>query len=129
MKIGTDVSIRECRDSGYMVIEFKKSELIKKGILQKDVCVKCSQSFPESWTNGRPNIASILENEPIWAVNPDEISHSWNSIMWYFEKYEKQILSMCGCASREDYCVNFNNPNEYDLLNLISDVAAYCGLE
>lgn len=124
MKIGTDASIRECRDSGYIVIEFKKRELIKKGILQKDVYVDCTQSFPERWQNGRPMVGYTYDQ--LYSIND---AHSWNTIMWLFEKHEKKILSMCGCESRADYCVNFENPNEYDLLNLISDVAAYCGLE
>lgn len=127
MKIGTDVSIAECRDSGYMVIEFKKRELIKKGVLQKDVYVECSQSFPVEgrWQNGRPHIG--YERHELYSII--DISHSWETIMEFFEKHEESILSMCGAKCREDYCINFDNPTEYDLLNLISDVNSYMGLE
>jgi hypothetical protein len=131
MKIGTDVSIAECRDSGYMVIEFKKRELIKKGVLQKDVYVECSQSFvaDNRWQNGRPSCqyGYPFSRHELYSVI--DVCHSWESIMEFFEKYEKEIMSMCGATSREDYCINFDNPTEYDLLHLISDVNCYMGLE
>jgi hypothetical protein len=127
MKIGTDMSIATCRDEGYMVIEFKKRELIKKGILQKDVFVECTQSLAVDgrWQNGRPQIG--YTRYELYSVL--EIEHSWESIMEYFERHEKEIMSMCGANTREDYCVNFDNPTEYDLLHLISDVNSYMGLE
>jgi len=127
MKIGTDVSIAECRDSGYMVIEFKKRELIKKGVLQKDVYVECSQSLPvdDRWQNGRPMIG--YTRHELYSVI--DIAHSWESIMEFFEKYETEIMSMCGATNRKEYGVNFDHPTEYDLLNLISDVNCYMGLE
>jgi len=133
MKIGTDVSLATCRDEGYMVIEFKKRELIKKGVLQKDVYVECTQSLPYAgfsnfpiWQNGRPCIPGALRSE-IYSVY--DISHSWETILEVFEDWEEGILSMCGCKSREDYFVDFDNPTEYDLLSLISDVCSYGGLE
>ena len=130
MKIGTDISIAECRDSGYMVIEFKKRELIKKGVLQKDVEVECSQSLPhdghcDRWQYGTPMIG--YRYHELWSVI--DVSHSWNSIMEMFEEREKDIMSCCGASNREEYGINFDNPTEYDLLNLISDVNMYCGLE
>jgi hypothetical protein len=130
MKIGTDVSLSECRDSGYMVIEFKKRELIKKGVLQKDVYVECSQSWPHDdcgprWQNGKPMIG--YTSEELWIVK--DIWHSWETIMSMFESHEKSIMDMSGCKTREEYFVDFDNPTEYDLLSLISDVNSYCGLE
>ena len=32
-------------------------------------------------------------------------------------------------ALGDEYQINFENPNEYDLLHLLSDIGAYCGLE
>ena len=127
MKIGTDWSIATCRDEGYMVIEFKKRELIKKGVLQKDVFVECTQSLAvdDRWKNGRPQIG-YTRNE-LYSVL--DIEHSWESIMEFFEMHENDIMSMCGANNREEYCINFDYPNEYDLLHLISDVNSYMGLE
>jgi len=127
MKIGTDLSIATCRDEGYMVIEFKKRELIKNGILQKDVFVECTQSLAvdDRWQNGKPQIGYTCDE--LYSVL--DISHSWESIMEFFERHEKDIMSMCGANNREEYCINFDHPNEYDLLHLISDVNSYMGLE
>jgi hypothetical protein len=127
MKIGTDISLAECRDSGYMVIEFKKRELIKKGVLQKDVYVECSQSwaFDDRWQNGRPMIG--YSRHELYATY--DVWHSWETILEMFEMNEQSIMEMCGATCRDDYYVNFDHPNEYDLLTLISDVNSYGGLE
>jgi hypothetical protein len=128
MKIGTDVSLAECRDSGYLVIEFKKRELIKKGVLQKDVCVHCTISNPEAWENGRPLIGFTTYDAkyPLYLV---DTWYDWDAAIETFEQYEKEILSMCGFKNRDEYQIDFENPDEYDLLHLLSDISAYCGLE
>jgi len=87
MKIGTDVSIAECRYSGYTVIEFKKRDLIKKGVLDKDCSVHVTISFPERWDeSGRPHVG--YESHELYA---HDTCICWNSVYELYEQHKKSI--------------------------------------
>jgi hypothetical protein len=117
MKIGTDVSIQECRRSGYMVIDFPKG-LIKDGVLDKDREVELSISFPEAWhDSGTPMIGTDLS---LWSLREN---YSWNDLI-EFINYSDRREMVASCCDWEHCQPEMDNPNEYDLLHLASDISA-----
>jgi len=79
MKLGTDVSIAECRRSGYLVMEYKQRDLFPRGVMNKDCGVTFSQSNPEAWNDaGKPDISS---DAPLWALSPYDTEWSWNDLI------------------------------------------------
>ena len=125
MKIGTEVSIAECRRSGYMVMEFKKRDLIKKGVLDKDCEVTLSVSFPESWNDaGKPMIG--FDWWSLWSLEP--IRYTFNDLMEILDnpEYLEQVESCCDWKNCKP---NLETPTEYDLLHLASDIHNVRGIE
>ena len=119
MKIGIDISIVECRRNGYPVIEFKKRELIKNGILQKDCYVNVTISNPEEWyDNGKVKFNGEFNHFMT------DCNVTWNDVL---EQYNDDKKSIDSFAETEKN-IDFQNPNEYDLLHLISDVSNYKGI-
>ena len=131
MKIGTDISIAECRRSGYMVMDFKKKELVKKGILDKNANVTLSASNPIAWNDaGKPMINSDhygnqLIHSPLWSLEPT--NYSFNDLLDLIKTTER-FESVASCCDWKNCQPNFDNPNEYDLLHLASDIHCYQGL-
>ena len=131
MKIGMDISIAECRRSGYLVMDFKKRELIKKGKLDKDAVVIFSASDPMAWNDaGKPMINSDrygnrLEHIPLWSVDNSE--YSWNDLIGFINTPEK-MESVASCCDWKNCKPNFDNPNELDLLCLASDIHCCMGI-
>jgi hypothetical protein len=122
MRIGTDMSIAECRCSGYMVMDFKKRELLKKGVLNKDCPVTLSISNPEGWNDtGRPMIGS---GYPLWSLTPTE--YSWNDLMDLLDEKSREGIE--SCCDWKNCQPNLDTPNEYDLLHLASDISSYMSL-
>jgi len=124
MKIGTD-SISECRDSGYMVIDFKVKSLYpngRKNGIDKDCEVRATVSFEGSWIKGH--------FQP-WLNLPQYMTDtfvSWNDLIGIFQDMgmtQPGFLSSCDRKSPE----TIENPTEYDLLNLASDICSYQGLD
>ena len=124
MKIGTDISLTVCRIEGYMVMEFKKRELIKKGKLDKDCEVTLSVSNPMAWTDsGKPLIDSGYD---LWVLPPT--TFSWNDLVALIDNPVSLYSVASGCDWKN--CTpNFDDPTEYDLLNLASDIQWAIGLE
>ena len=122
MRIGTDMSLATCRAEGYLMMEFKKRELITKGKLNRDVWVTflATGGYVTHDENGYP----LEIGTKMWL----EVGHTFNSLMELYEQYKESIDSMCG-YSTEDRQRELADPNEYDMLNLASDINAYCGLE
>jgi hypothetical protein len=126
MRIGMDISIAECRRSGYMVMDFKKRELFKNGKLDKDCPVIFSVSNPYAWNDaGKPMINSDrygnqLQHNQLWLI--DNMEYSWNDLMEMLE-YGDRMESVASCCDWEHCKPNFDNPNEYDLLHLASDIS------
>ena len=116
MKIGTDISIAECRVSGYMVMDFKKSDLIKNGRLDKDCSCELTVSNPEEWTDsGRANPA---KKGQLYVLNED---YSFNDLLKIIkdEGMKKSIASICDWENCQP---ELENPTERDMLNLASDI-------
>ena len=123
MRIGTDISIACCRREGYMVMDFKKRELIKKGVFDKDCQVTLSVSNPEAWNDaGKPMIG---ENRYLWSLEP--IDYSWNDLMYFLDNPARRA-GIANCCDWKNCSPNFDNPNVFDLLHLASDIYFYCGL-
>lgn len=118
--IGQDVNLATCRAEGYLMMDFNRNKLFKKGVLQKEQCVrfKATAGYLTHDENGKPlDIGTKLYVDSVL---------SWNDLMEIFERYKDEITSFADYANCNP---NFENPNEYDLLNLASDINSYCGLE
>lgn len=118
MKIGTDVDMSTNIAEGYMIMEFKKRELITKGKLNREVYVRFYKHCPDyvlfemygtDKLVGQPTIMedTTLSAEDVWET--------------YLEDKDS-IDSFCGVQGR------IFPQDEYDLLNLASDVSSYKGL-
>lgn len=131
MRIGTDVSIAECRNSGYTVIEFKVKELFpngRKAGIDKDALVNVTISNPEEWQNGRPYIYDRFEGRisPLYVY--DDVM-SWDAVYEMYLNNKESIDSLCGIDPVNGWTFEVDNPTEYDLLSLIDSVNSYCGLD
>jgi len=124
MKIGTDLSISECRTSGYSVIDFNKRDLVKAGKLDKDHYVRLSVSFPERWNDaGRPDIKAAREGLALYSTDVDIC---WNDIHEQYIRHKEGIDSFADLANCP---IEMDNPTAYNLLNLADIVNSYCGIE
>ena len=120
MRIGTDVNLWTCRSEGYPQIEFAKTKLLKKGKLDKDHYVRVVTTNPECYDdNGRYKIGSGE------AYHLDTLI-SFNDAKEIFDNQGDGIKKFCDF---ENCPIEFDNPNEYDLLSLISVLIPYCGLD
>ena len=122
MKIGSDVSIAECRRSGYVVMEFKVKELFPvKGVLDKERAIEVSVSNPKYWTDsGTPQVGcSYHELYVARGVISFEAAEE------IFKDYGASIKSFCDF----DSCpIEFENPDQYDFLRLLETIEGYSGL-
>ena len=119
MKIGTDISLSECKREGYTMIEFKVRELYpngRKNGINKDHYVSVTEHYPDY----------IIEEDAFYKglLMTDTIM-SWDDALESYLSHEDGMNSSC----ETDKFINFENPTEYDLLNLISDLSSYCGLD
>jgi hypothetical protein len=128
MKIGTDISLRECMASGYLMMEFKKRELFPKhlkGKMDKDAYVNFEQTM--GWIthteNGYPKVPGTPKRR-LYSLY--DCCYTFNDLLQIYIEYKDSIDSMCGMTEDDR---NLDNPTEYDMLNLASDINAYCGLE
>lgn len=131
MRIGTDLSIAECRSEGYTVIDFKVRELYPNGRkqpLDKECNVLVTISFPPNWTDGRPNsLYGADEYPPVLYIYNDYLS--WNDAYEMYIADKASIDSLCGIDPVNGWTFEVDNPSEYDLLSLIDSVNSYKGLE
>ena len=114
--IGTDIDLDTCFEEGYTVIEFDRAELFPDGkTLDKECYVKAIFPIPK-YILEEMNIA---ENNHVHK----NINVTWNEVYEIYIDRKKGIDSFCGDS------LSTNNPNKYDLVNLISIVDSYCGIE
>lgn len=117
MRIGTDVSLETCRKEGYLMMEFKKRELIVKGELQKDVNVEFIQHYPD-----------YVLKEMYGSEKPVGVTTIMTSIyldandVWSAYQEDKESIDKCAGFSHEF------PTNEYELLSLASDIDGYKGI-
>lgn len=114
MKIGTDVSLDVCKADGYLIMDFKKRQLIKKGTLDADCYVRFIQHVPEYLRE------EMHENDHSLIM---DVSLTTNDIWTRYKWNEPAIVARSGVGER-----TFPT-NEYELLSLADDVHGYCGLE
>ena len=141
MKIGTDISLAVCRCEGYMVMEYKAKELMKKGVLDKDVQVNFTVSNPEVWTdNGRPCVNSGWQQFKRNHKDSDRYAGFWIDLYALDESYSfNELLEFLNYGDRkqkvsayadwESNPPNLDNPTPFDMLNLASDLNSYFGLQ
>ena len=122
MKIGTDGSLAECRREGYTVIEYKKRELFTKGKLNREHAVRVTASNPRAWTD---------KGVPYPGERTKDLYHldtyiCWNAVIELYRTHKAAIDKLVG---REAFSTATEEPTEYDLLTLIDEVNAYCGID
>jgi len=115
MRIGTDVSIKECRDSGYTVMDFKVKGLYPDG-RKNGIDI----NYPARFTVSMPLYArrGYIGEKIIYI----DVLLSWADLWEVYTENKKSIDSMIG-GKHEN-----NNIGEYELLNLASDIDSYMGL-
>ena len=114
--IGTDIDLDICIEEGYTMIEFDRSKLFPDGkTLDKECYVKAIFPTPK-YILEEMNIA---ENNHVHK----NINVTWNEAYEIYLDKKEDIDSFCGQS------LSTNNPHEYDLVNLISTVDSYCGIE
>jgi hypothetical protein len=100
--IGLDVSLDVCKAEGYMMLDFDKE-------FTPDESFRVFSHYPEY--TGLPG----LRVDTLVTFN--------ELVDWY-----KQNKKSCDSYAETDKYINFDNPNEYDLLNLASDLDGAVGL-
>lgn len=118
MKIGTDMSLKTCWEEGYMIMDFKVKELFpngRKNALDKDAYARFYRSD-----------GHMLENWCI--VKMLDTHYSYSDLLELYQSHKEGVDSFCGYTP-DNPRPNIDNPREYDMLNLASDLDAWCGLE
>jgi|TARA_Y100000296_G_C5084186_1_gene211518 hypothetical protein len=114
--VGTDIDLDVCMEEGYTVIEFDRAALFPDGkTLDKECYVKAIFPTPEYILKE----LNITKDKHIHK----NISVNWSEVYEIYTDKKKGIDSFCGNS------LSTNNPNEYDLVYLISTVNSYCGIE
>jgi hypothetical protein len=111
MRIGTDASLSECYREGYLVMEYKKRELMPKGVFNKDCVVRFIEYIPE-------HLREKVFGDYYLTT---DVSLSFNAVFEQYERYKESIDSSSGYTFQEP-------ESEYDLLTLADNVNSYCGL-
>ena len=112
MRIGTDLSLKVCSEEGYLMMDFKKRELVTKGKLNADVNVHFLAHLP-------PYIEERYVGQPITLIT--DVHLSANDIWEKYIAHKESIDETCGLSHEFPTC-------PHSLLSLASDVDAYCGL-
>lgn len=112
MRIGTDLSLKVCSEEGYLMMDYKKRELITKGKLNADVKVRFMSHVP-------PYVEKRYVGESITLMTDVELSA--NDVWEKYLQHKESVDSCCGLSHEFPTC-------EYSLLSLASDVDGYCGL-
>lgn len=120
MLVGTDISIAECRNEGYAVVDTKG--LMKGGVLQKDVPARVTISFHPLWKDGRPRIDLCPSKEDLYL---HDIMISFEDLVERFGDHGQDIKDFCDW----DACpMDFDSPTPYTMAHLAETISAYCGL-
>lgn len=122
MQIGTDVSIPECRRSGYPVLSYKKSELYPKSLNRIDVgaTFNITISNPECWTkSGR-----MKEN----ADKPYklDIDLTWREVL---EIYQENKHNLDKYMDFENCPIDMQNPTPLEIATVVGGIDSYLGFD
>ena len=113
MKTGTDVSLRECRESGYPVVEHGKKPMDPKKNYHLTI------SNPRHW--GKPGTRSEL----LYATN---IIISYKDLWESFERGGQEIKDFCDFKNCPHPSPE-EEPSYHDFVNLAQTVVLYHGLD
>jgi len=106
MIIGTDISIAVCKAEGYLMLKFDgRKKFTKKSRVNVFAYYPHYCNLPNELI--LDTIVTFAELEEIYNAKKAELDR----------------------FAETNEAVNFENPTIYDLLNLASDINAYCGLE
>ena len=117
MKIGIDVSLMECWNSGYMIMDFLVKKLYPNG-RKNGIDPKYYVYFYRSDGGYIKGIHRKIVNMYL----------CWEDLLEFYNRYQKEIDSMCG-YDEDNPRPGLDKPDEYVMVNLASDIDAYCGLE
>ncbi len=115
MKTGTDMSIKECRESGYPVIEHT-------GKFDPAKYYGLTISLPHLWPNGR-----ALPGWPRGQLYMTDTDVSYNDLWELFESKGQDIKDFCdfkNCPYPLPADADF-----HDLASLAGTLSSYCGVE
>ena len=115
MRIGTDVSIEVCRAEGYIVMDYSFTEYKTD---PQAVLFRFTKSYPDhiretmGWRVGDPIIIM-------------DVSFTWDDLWEIYIENKGGIDSMIGGGHH----LNLPDIRPREVLNLASNIDAYCGLE
>jgi hypothetical protein len=117
MRPGTDVSLRECRESGYPIIEYFARDLLPDGTLNPEAMIDLTISNPENWP---------------WGVNKIGVLSRdlYRRTGYYCFKELKEAFLRAGQGIK-DYCdwkhcpIELERPHPMDFLHLAGILDGY----
>lgn len=110
MRIGQDVSIQTCRDEGYMVMDYPVCEFVKD---PTTTGCRFTRSLPDYARDG-------VIGEKIIVI---DTWLNWEDLWGMYLDSKEGIDSMIGLEVLPTRC-----PDPHKLLELASNIDAYCGL-
>jgi ribosomal protein S17 len=114
MRIGEDVSIQECRNEGYMVMDYPVKRF---NMYPKHTACRFTKSMP----------LYIREESIEWCIGKTmmtvDVWLDWEDLYEMYKRYEEEIKDFSGY---DFSCISI--PQPVDLLNLASAIDNYCGL-
>ena len=114
--IGTDVSIEECIQSGYTIIDTNGEEF------DREKSYRIMEFYPD-YVLEEMEVENIEEVDRFNYMLVDT-EYSFNELIEVYNDNKKGMDSSCETHIH----VNFGEPTFYDFLNLASDCSSYCGL-
>lgn len=121
MRIGTDISLKTCKDEGYLMMEYKVKELTPKSGFNADANVTFLAHIPDY-------ILEQMRKDGNWKIGDYrmilKVSLSANDVWEKYQNNKAGVDSICGYD--EPWSFPFDASS---LLNLASDVNSYCGLD
>jgi len=112
MRIGTDLSLKECSNEGYLMMDYKARELMTKGTLNPDVSVYFFSHVP-------PYVEERYVGVPITLMT--DVNRSANEVWETYLEDKEGIDKCCGLSHEFPTC-------PYSLLSLASDFDCYKNL-
>lgn len=116
MRIGQDVNMDTNIAEGYGILSYRKSDLYVKGKFNPNGEARFIRHFPDY---------CIAEAKDAGQELPKFLTNAAVSAQDVFEQYQKHANSIDSFCGTEPRTVP---SDEYELLNLASDIDQYCGL-
>ena len=117
MRIGQDVSIQECRDEGYMVMDYHVFKFKRD---PKNAICHFTKSYP---LYIRQKLCMPV-TEGVMILKED---YSWNDLMELYLQHQQGVDEGMGAIVGCTYA-DVELPEPYQVLNLASDLDSYCGI-